>query len=438
MAKKKKKTRRYISKKVICLIILCFVAIVAIFKENNVKDVVCFRAEEGLYYRLLNKNYLLTDNYSSDVYLFKKNSRIIYDDQKYLYSYVIKSRKKKVLIKYPLKYFVIKDKYILIMSKDNHLYISNGKKVKKISDHVMKIVDYTNKNILYRSERGVYNYSINNKKSVLIKDFYKYEFSKDKKNLLLQNGKDFTIYSLKKNKVLYKYKNVDKYYCIKDDCSSFYYIKNDKLYKANSTVKKINLDVSDILYIDSKRIIYAYYNEGRSQFYYRYKNQKSNLLDENIFKYSDVYYGHRKIGFRVNGNYKEVKRNGKSLLVLLDGVEKVIGPYKNGYILVKNSNLYYNDSLIAKNVDDESININDKCIYYKVRNDTSYSLYKWDGKKYLISKNVGQYKVIKNDLYYISDYNLSRNSGILYLYKNKKSIKIKNNVTNIIDFISSE
>ena len=119
--------------------------------------------------------------------------------------------------------------------------------------------------------------------------------------------------------------------------------------------------------------------------------------------------------------------------MITKNISKVIDVYKNKYLLLKNKKLYLNNKKIANNVLIDSIKTNNNKIYYLKETKNKKALYVFkNNKEKLLVKDIGDYIIENNSLYYIGNYKTSNKYGNLYKYPSKKIID-KKVVSLIID-----
>lgn len=429
--RKKKKKRLKLSKNwlIVGIVLVIILGIIHILRPKNI---VVYKKSDGLYYT---KNNQVEEAHKKETYyirLWEKQKYISYLNNDTLYRTKTNNNKQITILEDVKDYYLIKKNQLLIMDKEGNLYIAKGKKLSKQDENVWEVIDITEDYAIYTtsSDLKILNFSTKEKYSL---DYDNYTISEDKSNLLIYQNQSLKIYNVKKHKVIKEYENINYYSCVNPSCTTFYYLEFDKLYINTKKNKVLEEDVSEILYSEKNKVIYTKYKDGKMILYYKYKTHKSKKMDESTKGFTNLELKNNKLYYLMGNTLVEMKKNGKKKQTILEDVGKILDiTYKDKYLIIKDDRLYWNDKEIAKNIVDESIQIENNKLYYKTVNQKNEILYVYNGKKSKkIADNVGDYYVQKNRVYYIGDYNIYKLQGTLY-YAKKNPKELDTNVISII------
>ena len=431
MKKKKKKIKINSKKYMLIVVIIIAIFIVSIRTKNNNR--ILYTKIDGLYVYNEKKTTKITNIYRSKIETSTNNYYILYSDYHNLYKYNLKKTKTNKIEKKVKDYNYINNNSFIVITDKNKLFIYINDNKKYIDNNVSYIHDYNDNYVLYEKENIIYAYSIKRGKIIKPK-INSTNASLKENNILIQKGLNLTIYDIDKDRIISTINNQRDFYCLNDNCSNLYYIDlNNKLIKLTSRKETIEKNTQKIQLAKQDELLYTNYQNGKYNLYYKKGTKKPKKLDSTKIDIEEIKIINNKVNYITNNHLKEVKKNGKNKRVITKNISKVIDVYKNKYLLLKNKKLYLNNKKIANNVLIDSIKTNNNKIYYLKETKNKKALYVFkNNKEKLLVKDIGDYIIENNSLYYIGNYKTSTKYGNLYKYPSKKIID-KKVVSLIID-----
>ena len=396
------------------IIFLCiFIFIIILFRTNH-EEVLLYRKANGLYQFSQSKKYKITSLYDINYQTNGKNI-VLFSDFRNLYFYNTKKKYKKKIIHYPNTFLIIDNNSFLVLDKNNTLYVINSNFKNLIEKNVGKVVVLDNHTILYKYKNDNIIYNISTRRKSIIDRVDSYTFSSNKSNMIIKNNNDYSIFNMKKNKVIRKLTDIDEYLCINRDCSSLYYVKDKKIYSTLYKNEILDKNIYRILYNSKEQLLYSKYENNKYVLYYKDGLKKSIILDKRDYKYTDVFIQENKIHYLVGGIF--VRRSVLKIYREIKNVSQLIN-YNGTILLLKGDDLYDKDKLLVNNIVSSSIKFSHKKMYYLKKTKKGNDLYyKIGNKEKLISHNVYNYVIINNTIYYLFNYDDIISSGDLYSYR---------------------
>ena len=414
------------------IIFLCvFIFIIILFRTNN-KEALLYRKANGLYQFSQSKKYKITSLYDVNYQTNGKNI-VLFSDFRNLYFYNTKNKYKKKIIDYPNTFLLLDNNSFLVLDKNNTLYVIKNNFKSLIEKNVGQVVVLDNHTILYKYKNNNIIYNVSTRRKSTINRMDSYSFSFNKSNMIIKNNNDYSIYSMKKNKIIRKLTNIDEYLCINKDCNDLYYVKDKKLY---STLYKNNIldkNIYRILYNNKEQLLYSKYENKKYVLYYKEGLKKSVRIDKRDYEYTDVSMNGNKIYYLVGGIF--VNRTVLKVRREIENVSQLIN-HNGTILLLKGDDLYEDDKLLVNNVVSSSIKFYHKKLYYLKKTKKGNDLYyKIGNREKLISHNVYNYVIINNTIYYLSNYDDIISSGELYSYRLRRKL-IDKDVSEILSLDS--
>ena len=396
------------------IIFLCIFGFIIFLFRINHKEVLLYRKANGLYQVSQSKKYKITSLYDINFQTNGKNI-VLFSDFRNLYFYNTKNKYKKKIIDYPNTFLILDDNTFLVLDKNYTLYVIKNNFKNFVEKNVKKIMFLTDHTILYKYKNDNIVYNVSTRRKSIINGMDSYTFSSNKHNMIIKDNNDYSIYSMKKNKIILKLTDIDEYLCINRDCNNLYYVKDKKLYSTLYKNQILDNNIYRILYNNKEQLLYSKYENNKYVLYYKDGLKKSVNIDKRNYEYTDVSMYGNKIHYLVGGIF--VERTVLKIRREIENVSHLIN--HNGVVfLLKGDDLYEDNTLLVNNVVSSSIKFSHKKIYYLKKTKKGNDLYYRIGnREKLISNNVYNYVIINDTIYYLSNYDDIISSGELYSYR---------------------
>jgi len=431
---------------VFLVLLIGVILLVRHFLTNNSKSILAYEKNGKIYAYINTKSYSLGKGELSTVKISNmKDPQFLYKIGNQLY--LFKNQKPIKLLK-DIQQYAFYDDLVVMLTKNNDLYVYNGK-TKKIEEKIDEVIGSNSDYLIYGKEKILNRVDVKTLKVTKITDFYNNaEISEDKSKITyLSNSDQLMVSNFKKSTKQKEANKVLRYFC-DSSCDSYYYLTYDTktLYHIDKKGKKVSIatDVVDINQTDPEQKVVVYSKQGKEALatYINISGKDIQMPKDtgiNDFSIADnyIYYS-----TYIGDNYAISLKDKKPIKIASENNENYINSDGKYYLTITKKNqkdLYLINKTKKKKVATSVISGSVKgredsnlLCYEKQEDSKTQLLCKRNGRKEKnIDSNIRDYQISKQNIYYLKDYDVNKKASDLYVYSNH-SKKILENINNYL------